>query len=222
MWKYDFVAAKRILLSNKGFSLINILGLAVGMGACLLMMMYVVNETLYEDFHTRADRIYRIALEWGRKGSRMKFAGNILALGPALQAGLPEVESAVHVLSLGDAELRLEPDAPPVLTEAACYAGQGFFAMFSYPWLHGDRMTALKEPNSAVINSSLARALFGGEDSGGSALGRTMLFGNQSVRIAGIIGDSPPNTHLKPDLILSYATYEAAEGDRTSAGRTGV
>jgi putative ABC transport system permease protein len=216
MWKNDFVAAKRILLRNKGFSLINILGLAIGMGACLLMMMYVVNETMYEDFHVRADRIYRIALEWGRKGSRMKFAGNIPALGPALQAGLPEVESYARVLTLGDAELRLEPGAGPVLAQAACYADESFFTMFSYPWLHGDRATALKEPNSAVISSSLAQALFGGADSGGSALGRTVLVGDQSVRIAGIMGDSPPNTHLKPDLVLSFATYEAAEGDQTS------
>jgi putative ABC transport system permease protein len=216
MWKHDFLAAKRILLRNKSFSLINILGLAIGMGACLLMMMYVVNETMYESFHTRADRICRIALEWGRKGSRMKFSGNIPALGPALKAGLPEVESAVRVQSLGEAELRLEAGARPVLAESAYYADPDFFAAFSYPWLRGDRLTALKEPSSAVINSSLARALFGGTDSGGSALGRTIFVDDRQVKIAGIMADSPPNTHLKPDLVLSYATYEAAAGDQTS------
>ncbi len=224
MWKKDFLFAKRNIVRRKGFSLINIVGLAIGMSACLLMMMYVVNETLYENFHRNRERIYRVATEWGHKGSRMKFAGTMPALGPALVAEFPEVERSVRFRNLEDLELRTTPGSPPILAEMGCFADTDFFVIFSYPWLTGNRESALEEPHAAVINESLARALFkNGEilpksptEDLSELLGQTILYEGQLIKISGVMGDAPANSHLRPEIVLSYATYEAEAGNQSS------
>jgi putative ABC transport system permease protein len=211
--KNDFKIALRNIRRYKVISLVNISGLAIGMGVCLLMMVYVVNETRYEDFQVHGDRIYRIALEWGRKGSRMKFAGTMPALAPALAAEFPEVESAVRVRIENSVELRSETSAPSFRADSTLFADPGFFEMFSYIRRPGFEQNPLKEPFAAVISASLARLVCGTED----AVGRTVLLDDQPVKITGVIDDAPANTHLRPDLVLSYATCEALEG-RPSPG----
>jgi putative ABC transport system permease protein len=211
--KSDFKIAIRNIRRHKVISLVNILGLGVGISVCLLMMVYVVNETRYEDFQVNKDRIYRVALEWGQKGSRMKFAGTMPALGPALAEEFPEVESAVRVRVDRNVELRSEPSAPAFSADTALFADPDFFEMFSYPRRPGFQQAPLKEPFVAVLSSSLARTVFGTEE----AVGRTVLIDDQPFKVTGVMDDAPKNTHLRPDLVLSYATYEALEG-RPSAG----
>ncbi|HUU39143.1 MAG TPA: ABC transporter permease, partial [Candidatus Desulfaltia sp.] len=168
--KSDFKIALRNIRRHKVISLVNILGLAVGISVCLLMMVYVVNETRYEDFQVNRDRIYRVALEWGQKGSRMKFAGTMPALAPALAAEFPEVESAVRVRVDRNVELRSEPSAPAFSVDTALFADPDFFEMFSFPRKPGFQQDPLKEPFVAVLSASLARAVCGTED----AVGRTV------------------------------------------------
>ncbi|MFZ2053012.1 MAG: ABC transporter permease [Candidatus Aminicenantales bacterium] len=211
--KSDFKIALRNIRRHKVISLVNILGLAIGMSVCLLMMVYVVNETRYEDFQVNKDRIYRIALEWGQKGSRMKFAGTMPALAPALAAEFPEVESAVRVRVERNVELRAEPSAESFSADTALYADPDFFEMFSFPRRPGFQQAPLKEPFAAVLSASLARTVCGTED----AVGRTVLMDDQPVKVTGVMDDAPANSHLRPDLVLSYATYEALEG-RPSPG----
>ncbi len=211
--KNDIKFALRTIRRHRVISLVNILGLAVGLSACFLMMVYVVNETRYEDFHVNGARTYRIALEWGKKGSRMKFAGTMPALGPALAAEFPDVESAVRVQFRTDVELRAEPAAPPVLADTVLFADPDFFTMFSYSRRPGFPQDPLKEPFAAVASASLARAVWGTED----AVGRFVLFDGHQLKIMGVVDDAPANTHLRPDLVLSYATLEALEG-RPSSG----
>lgn len=211
--KSDFKIALRNIRRHKVISLVNILGLAVGMSVCLLMMVYVVNETRYEDFQVNKDRIYRIALEWGQKGSRMKFAGTMPALAPALAAEFPEVESAVRVQVDRNVELRAEPSAPAFSADTALFADPDFFEMFTYPQKPGFQQHPLKEPFAAILSASLAGAVFRGED----AVGRTVLVDDQPFKVTGIMDDAPANTHLRPDLVISYATYEALD-DRPSPG----
>lgn len=211
--KNDFKIAVRNIRRHKVISLVNILGMALGMSACLLMMTYVVNETRYEDFQSHGDRIYRIALEWGQKGSRMKFAGTMPALAPALASEFPEVESAVRVQFQGDAEIRVESAAQPFKADTVLIADPDFFEIFSYSRRPGFQQDPLREPFTAVMTASLAQTVFGSED----AVGRTVLFDDQEVRITGVMNDAPANTHLRPDLVVSYATLEALEG-RSGSG----
>jgi putative ABC transport system permease protein len=198
----------RRLARRKGISLITIGGLALGLGGCLLMTMYVLNETRYEDLHVNRDRIVRVALEWGREGSRMKFAGTMAGLGPAMAAELPGVESAVRVITGEEQELRSAPGADPVTVERLCYADSDFFVLFSYPWAAGDRAAALRDPGSVVISVSLARALFGTPE----ALGRTVVYQDHPFTVSGVMGDPPLNTHLRPELVLPYDAREALTG----------
>ncbi|MDH4197662.1 MAG: ABC transporter permease [Candidatus Aminicenantes bacterium] len=211
--KNDLKFAFRMVRRHKVISLVNILGLAIGLSACFLMMVYVVNETRYEDFQANGERIYRIALEWGQKGSRMKFAGTMPALGPAVAAEFPEVESAVRVQRQGDVELRAEPGAPPVQAATVLLADPDFFAIFSYTRRPGFPQDPLREPFAAVASASLARAVWGTED----AVGRSVLLDERALKITGVMDDAPANTHLRPDLVVSYATLEALTG-RPSPG----
>ncbi len=206
--KSDFKIALRTIRRNKSLSLVNILGLAFGMSVCLLMMVYVVNETRYEDFQVNGDRIYRIALEWGRKGSRMKFSGTMPGLAPAVAAEFPEVESAVRVRVDRNVDVRAEASAESFSADTALHADPDFFEMFSYPRRPGFQKDPLREPFAAVLSASLSHALFGTEE----AAGRTVLIDNHPFKVTGVMDDPPANTHLRPDLVLSYATYEAQEG----------
>ncbi|MGB7296786.1 MAG: ABC transporter permease [Candidatus Aminicenantales bacterium] len=206
--KSDLKIALRNIRCHKFISLVNILGLAVGMSVCLLMMVYVVNETRYEDFQENGDRIYRIALEWGQKGSRMKFAGTMPGLGPALATEFPEVESAVRVRVDRNVELRSEPSAESFSADTVLYADPDFFEIFSYPRRPGFQRDPLKEPFVVVPSASSARAVFGTED----AVGRTILIDDRPFKVTGVMDDAPANAHLRPDLVLSYATNEALEG----------
>ena len=208
----DFKIAIRNIRRFKTVSLINILGLSVGVSACLLMMMYVVNETRYEDFHVNKDRIFRIALEWGQKGNRMKFAGAMPGLGPAMASEFPEVEAAVRVMTEDNAEMRAAAGAAPVPAKTVLFVEPGFLGMFSYPWRQGDSGKALENPFAAVLSASLARRLYGTEE----AVGRTALYGDRPITISGVMADPPPNTHLRPDMLLSYTTYEALYGKPAS------
>ena len=206
--KSDFKIALRNIRRHKIISLVNILGLAIGMSVCLLMMVYVVNETRYEDFQVNGDRIYRIALEWGQKGSRMKFAGTMPGLAPAVAAEFPEVESAIRVRVDRNVELRAELSAESFNADTALYADPDFFKMFSYPRRPGFQQDPLEEPFVAVLSASLARAVWGTED----VVGRIVIIDDQPFKVTGIMDDPPFNAHLRPDLVLSYATHEAIEG----------
>ena len=97
MFKNYIKIAFRSIKRHLGFSFINIFGLAVGMTVCLLMLMYVVNEISYDDFHKKGDRIYRLACNWGTEGSKMKFAGSMPAFAPALNSEIPEIEVAARI-----------------------------------------------------------------------------------------------------------------------------
>ena len=97
MFKNYIKIAFRNIKRHLGYSFINIFGLAVGMTVCLLMLMYVVNEISYDDFHEKGDRIYRLACDWGTEGSKMKFAGSMPAFAPALNAEIPEIEAAARI-----------------------------------------------------------------------------------------------------------------------------
>ena len=97
MFKNYIKIAVRNIKRHLGYSFINIFGLAVGMTVCLLMLMYVVNETSYDNFHEKYDRIYRLTCNWGTDGSKMKFAGTMPAFAPALNTEIPEIEVAGRI-----------------------------------------------------------------------------------------------------------------------------
>lgn len=198
--------AFRNLWKNKGFTFINVTGLAVAMAITLLSLLYVASELSYDRFHQNLDRIYRLivnvesAVEGSEKSSVMT-AG----VGPSFSESIPEIEAMVRVSNPESAFL--ESDGKTHSIPALIYADSLFFKVFSFPLIQGNPNTALQEPNSLLVSESLAKNM-GAEPS--SLLGKMVrLRDAQLLRITGVLKDPPLNSHLRFDAVMSFLTlYE--------------
>jgi len=197
----------RNLVKNKAFSFINIVGLAVGMAACLLILQYVSFELSYDNFNTKGDRLYRINEDRYTSGKlSTQWAAGASAAGPAFKAAFPnEIESYVKLLTFGQ-KMVSRGDNKLVIPNTFL-VGADFFKMFSYPLLQGDRNTALKEPSSVVLSVTAAKKLFHGAD----AMGQTVTIFDEPIKVTGIMKDMPANSHLKLDILVSYATWQVID-----------
>lgn len=197
----------RNLAKNKAFSFINIVGLAVGMAACLLIMQYVSFELSYDNFNAKSDRLYRINQDryTGGKLSTQWAAGSSAA-GPAFKAAFPdEIESYVKLLTFGQ-KMVTRGEEKLVIPNTFLVTGD-FFKIFSYPLLQGDANTALREPSSVVLSVSAAKKLF----HGANAMGQMVTIFNKPIKVTGIMEDMPANSHLKLDILVSYATWQVLD-----------
>ncbi len=192
------------LIRNKFFSSINIIGLALGITVSLLMLMYVVNEFSYESFQKNRQNIYRIALEWGNEGSKMKLAGTMPALAPAIKTQIPEIEQAVRIRKEYDAVIKNKEDQD-IKEDNLFFADQGVFQIFSFKMLEGNTGDALVDPFSVVISKDIAIKYFGT----GNPLGHELILYDNPLTITGVMDNIPENTHLKCDLLVSYSTLKA-------------
>jgi putative ABC transport system permease protein len=209
MLKNYLTIAIRNLIRNKVFSLINIIGLAVGMAMCFVIYQYVQFEQSYDRFHAHADRIYRVPIEYsGSFSSQPMTVTNHPAIGPALKADFPEVEEFARLVRLNlfmnAASLSYEKNAEDIVAfnESKIYvADPSFLTMFSFPMKEGSAATALKEPQSVVLTASTARKYFGDQ----SALGKELKLNGQNVlKVTGVLQDLPQNSHLQFDIIISF------------------
>jgi putative ABC transport system permease protein len=204
-----FYSLLRILFKRTGFSVINILGLAIGMAACLLIMHYVTFELSYDTFNKKADRIYLCKTKRSTSEG-VQFYGSLtsLALGPSMKEEIPEIKEFVRlhpqyfgvVISCTDEN----GEMLKFYEEEMYYADTTFFKIFDYPLVSGDPNTVLSEPNTMVISESMARKYFGQDP---DIIGKTVeLDGgwtSGSYRITGILKDIPDNSQLSFDFLLS-------------------
>ncbi|MCX6640242.1 MAG: ABC transporter permease [bacterium] len=198
--------ALRNLLRHKGYSIINIAGLAIGMAACLLIVLYIQRELSFENMNPKADRIYRVLTIDKALGTNNQRVGITMpALGPAVPPAFPDVEASLRVT--GSAKTLLTyGDRPSVYAENLRMADSNFFDFFNFPMLQGDPATALKEPFALVLTAKLARQIFGEED----ALGKTIKTGNgNDVKVTGVLKDLPDNIHFDFDALGSIATLKS-------------
>jgi putative ABC transport system permease protein len=204
MFRNYLKIAFRQLTKHKGFSIINISGLALGMTACLLMLMFVVNETSYDNFHPNKDRIFRVITDWGKEGSRMKFAGAMPAIAPTLNEEVPEVEVAARVRRMTKTVIT-DAENQAVKEDNAFYGDPEIFDIFNWSLLEGDKSSVLDEPYSVVLSHKIARKYFGSND----AIGQILTINNSPYKITGVMKDLPANTHLNCEILVSYTTVEA-------------
>lgn len=207
-------SALRNLLKNKFYSLINILGLAVGMAGFLLIAQYVFFEMSYDNFHQQGDQIYRVQLNQYQNGElTIASAENYPGAGPALKAELPEVLEYTRLYNMGyknNVVVSYE-DAPqgPVQFKhrQLLYADSAFFPMFSFPLVKGDPHAVLSQPFTVVLSESYARHYFGEEDPIGKMLRlQDDDFNDELCKVTGVFKDIPPHSHLKFDILISYKT----------------
>lgn len=200
--------AFRNIFKHKIFSFINIIGLAIGMAAGLLILQYVRFERSYDRFEANGPNIYRIQLDRYNEGKlATQWAAGAAGIGPLVKAELPEVtnlarlRSAAAVMTYQDKEFR---------EEKMLYANEGFLPMFGYPALKGSTANALKNVDQVVLTSSTAHKYFGDTD----PIGKTILMNKKEpFSVIAVIPDPPANTHLKFSMLLSFATWQKFAGD---------
>src|SRR5688572_18697513 len=152
--------AWRNIKRPKGYSVINILGLAIGIAACVLILQYVAFEVSYENFHAKKDRIYRVQQDRYDNGKLItQWEDGAYASGNMFKDAIPEIEDYVKMVK--GREVIGEVNNEPVKIDRVFFTSASFFTMFTYPLLSGEEKTALKEPFTAAISESTARMLFG-------------------------------------------------------------
>ena len=214
MFRNYFRAAWRNLMKNKVFSFINIIGLSIGMAACLLILQYVSFELSYDQFNAHAADIYRVSNDRYQEGKLVQH-GTITysGIGKAMQDDFPEVVNHARVEPWGKGIISY--NAKKIGDQDILFVDNSFLAMFSYPFAAGNPQTALQEPRTAVFSEALAKKLFqiNGNDFG-SLLGRPVILGNDSIpyKLTAICKDVPENSHLQFDILLSYNTLYSSFG----------
>jgi len=202
---------------QKTHAFINIVGLAVGMAACILIMLFVRNELSHDNMHAASDRTYRVLTIDKALGTNNQRVGITMpAIGPALPGAFPEVEDATR-LTFGGRTLLRHEDEQAVYAEQMRSGEADFFEFFDFPLLTGDPQTALAEPNSIVLTETLASNLFGSDD----PLGQSLRDGNgTNLTVTGVMADLPPNTHLDFDALGSIRTLETQARANQPEGST--
>src|SRR5687768_7322426 len=169
MLKNYIKIAWRNLIRNKVYSAINILGLAIGISACILIFLFVRDELTYEEHFDKAGRIFRISNEINLQGQTDKFALTPFPLAEALRKDYPVIENITRVMPIGKQTVWYEDKA--FNEEHLFFADSTFFRIFNYPFLYGDPATALDEPKTIVITETMAEKYFGSaEDAMGQIL----------------------------------------------------
>ena len=194
--------ALRSLLKNRVFSILNILGLAIGMAAFLFVIHYVRFERSYENFHENADNIYRVTLDL-YNGSEFIVTDceTYPPLAPTLKAKHPEVIDFVRMYH-NDGLQDVEADNRRFLEEGIYFADASVFTVFTLQTLQGNPKTALVEPYKIALSESTAKKYFGRTD----VVGESVKLLNQVYQVSAVFADLPPNTHLKYNALLSHTT----------------
>src|SRR5207342_3127711 len=144
MFRNYFKIAWRNMMRHKAYSGINILGLAIGIAACLLIIQYVTFELGYENFQVNKDRIYRVQQDRLDKGKlSTQWAAGAYAVGNSFKAAIPEIEDYVKVV--GNGRVTADVKNQPLKIEKVYFTNASFFNIFSYPLIGGNKNTALKE-----------------------------------------------------------------------------
>ncbi len=198
--------AVRNLLKHKGYTFINILGLAVGIAASVLIVLYVTHEMSYDKFHEKADRTFRITADWSNQGdSRIHQLGTPYILAQTIREKYPQVEAITQITGpLGDVIIRYRDNAfkeTDVLSVES-----SFFDVFSFPLLEGNPETSLNDPNMIVITQSLAQKYFGDEDPLGKTIEMQAMGEKDFFKVTGVMEDIPHNSHFRFDMLISMKT----------------
>lgn len=199
--------AWRNLMKSKVFSLINILGLTIGITVCMMIFLYVLNEYSFDSFHSEKSRIYRVIRSFSDNSDAH---GSPYLSGPYQPALLndfrPEIQRAVRIypvnglVTLGDKSFN----------EKKLYSADAdFFTLFSFPLIQGDPATVLKDPQSVVLTETTAKRYFG---SVSRAMGKVIML-NKSLylKVTGIAKDAPFNSHLDFDIVYPIANYASSD-----------
>lgn len=203
MWKNYLTVGVRALLANRVYAFINILGLAIGMTACLIILLFVRNELTYDAWMPEADRTYQLHLFINDRQSGETYD---LQMAPyvaqdALRKDFPQIEASVHLLASRPVALK---DGIATEVDDFKFADGPVFDVLDLPFLHGDSKTALAKPGDLVLTASEAMRRFGTENPIGQVLTIVARGISTDYRVTGVLKDLPKNSHLKISMIGRY------------------
>jgi len=208
MFKNYFKIALRNLARHKIYGLINVIGLAMSMACGIIMFTLVKYHLSFDNFHKDASRIYRFVTEQHRDD--ISYAGSVPpAFGKAFRNDYAFAEKVARVVTRHDALINIE--AGNELKKYKEKEGVGiaepeFFDIFNFPFLEGNKKTALTEPNTAVLTERLAKKYFGNA----LPIGQTFKLENKTIfKVTGVIKDIPVNTDLRSEIYVSWATMKS-------------
>lgn len=219
MFKNHLQVAFRNILRKKGYTVFNILGLAIGIACCLLIFQYVAYEKSYDKFNKNVDSIVRLRLDLHDQGKLTMQSATVFAgVAPLLKKDLPEVENYCRLI---DTKISWQGNEPvqnnvvlvnedkniKALENKGYYADQGFPEMFSLNIIKGDKKTLLNAPDKIILSETLANKYFGSDDVVGKQI--TVREGGNKYYylITGVFKDFPTNSHLSFDYLVSYPTF---------------
>jgi ABC-type antimicrobial peptide transport system permease subunit len=212
MLRNFFKITYRNIIRSKGFSVINISGLAIGMASAMLILLWVQNELSYDRFYKNADRLYQ---SWNRsKGNNGIDCWNVTPkpLALALKQDYPEIEKATRVgwdeailFGVGDKKINIK----------GTMVDPDFLTMFEFPLLKGNMNTALDKPEDIIITEKTAKALFGNED----AIGKTIRLDNKfDHRVSAVMKNLPNNTQFDFEFLLPWSYMKKINQDDSNWG----
>ena len=196
MWKNYLLIAWRTLKRDKLFTALNIVGLAIGVVACMLIYIYVQDELSFDAHHAKSDRTYRIQSHFNFGDQSDDFGLTQFAMVPTLLQEYPEIESGSWLYTLNKCSFNYK--GQNFIEDDGYYADTAFFRTFDYHWLSGGPH-ALDEPDNLVITQRLANEMFGAEE----PLGKLVERNGRTLKVAGVIDEKAYNTHIVPGCFLS-------------------
>jgi putative ABC transport system permease protein len=202
VWSYIVIALRKIR-RQKGYAVINIAGLAVGLACCAMMLLWVQHEKNFDRFHANRDSIYRLIKETQTGSKTTLDARTPYPLGEAILGEVPEVVNFTRYQGVVGWDMRYGDEV--FFNDDIGTADAAFFEMFSFPFVKGDPKTALADRASIVVTESMARKYFGREE----PLGKIMTIGQRRhpFKVTGVIRDVPENSHLRFDCIIPIVNF---------------
>ncbi|MCP4724771.1 MAG: FtsX-like permease family protein [bacterium] len=202
-----FINYLKITLRNlkryKAYSLINILGLAIGLATCIYILLYINFELSFDDYHNDLDRIYRVVRTRTSGTVSQSLALNEHSEIKIIKENFPQVEKAGLFIMTGP-NIPVNYENKAFYETGVWYAGQDLFEILSIPFVSGDHRSSLDRPYTAAISESTALKYFGDDD----PIGKIIRIDTTGFEITGVIKDFPRNTHFRADILLSEKTVE--------------
>jgi putative ABC transport system permease protein len=208
MLKNYLKTAFRNLKRNKSYALINVLGLAVGIAASLLIFLVIQFESSFDDFHKKKNHIYRVGTRFSTQDG-FDYAGGVsFPVAAALRLDFPQIKEVASIYRNGG-QITVEDETAQlkkINEDNFYYAEPQFFNMFDFGWLAGNPQTCLKDPNTVAMSQATAEKYFGDWK---KALGKTIKYENKTLyKVTGILKNIPPNTDFPLSIVAGYTALQ--------------
>lgn len=196
-----FIFAFRLLRRDKLHSIINTIGLSIGIACCIIIMMYLQNELSYDQYHEKADRIYRLGIKITMGDQSESYAQSSWSIGKRLKDEYPEIENYVRIEPFNDVLFKYKDKL--FYEDEMALADPSIFEIFSFKFIHGDPATCLKEPGNLVLTATLARKYFGDQN----PIGKIIQLGNKyDCDVTAVVEDMPHNSHIRLNALVAMAS----------------